>query len=214
MVIDTFSVNLIVEEVMMRAKRVLCCLWLIGCLILVTATMAESALLVFDDTDTYLLGARDVTIGDISYDVSFVGGTTRENYGDSWIFDFTTYTEATQAANALLDQVFSPDSPQDYDTNPGLINGVYPQSPGSIFIHIPYLHNSDWNISTAYLQNDVSETYDRTGPMYVYADSFSYRGNPPEIFARFTPAAVPVPSSLIILAAGVLTMAGVCRRKK
>ena len=197
-------------------KRSIYYLWLVGCLTAAMFTTAQSAVLVFDDADTYLLGVRDVIVDGDAYDVSFVGGTTRENYGGtSWAFDFTTFSDAQKAANALLDQVFSPDTAENYDIHPGLINGVYPQSAQTVFIHIPYVHNSDWNISTIYMQNDANDAYDRTGPMYTYADSFSYRGNPPEIFARFSPtaAAVPVPSSLILLAGGIMGMAGMCRRR-
>ncbi len=78
------------------------------------------------DSTGQLTGATSVIVNDVSYNVEFLDGTCVDLFDgcdDLSDFTFTTVTEATAAAQALLDSVFQ-DGPHGlFDTNPSLTNG-------------------------------------------------------------------------------------------
>jgi len=73
-----------------------------------------------------LLGADDVDVGGVLYDVDFVDGTCAALFGgcdEVGDFTFTTETAATAASNALLTQVFNDGASGNFESVPSLTNG-------------------------------------------------------------------------------------------
>jgi hypothetical protein len=84
--------------------------------------IASAAVLVVDGNGQ-LLGARDVSISGILYEVQFRDDTFTNIFGDASGLDAHSEAEARLFGQALIDQVFV-DSPSGlFDTDPELING-------------------------------------------------------------------------------------------
>ena len=86
------------------------------------AGMASAASLVVDG-DGQLLGARDVNISGILYEVQFRDDTFANIFGDASGLDARSEAEARLFGQALIDQVFVDSESGLFDTDPESING-------------------------------------------------------------------------------------------
>ena len=163
-----------------------------------------------------LTGANGVVIGSSVYDVAFEDGTCASIFGDctsSSNFNFTTFSQAASASQALLDQVFVDSGSGQFDTNPALTFGC--SDPDGCFVTMPYETFSGgfyaeeaWNTPTTDFGNvslTVTGDFDsRNYDDHVYA-FFSYVG--PYV------AGVPEPASWAMMLLGFAGIGLAMRRK-
>src|ERR1041384_1037176 len=83
--------------------------WVLIILVLGSAELYADGIQLVVDSNGYLTGARNVTVGGALYDVEFKDGSCVEQFDgcdDASDFLFPTTEEATPALQALLDDVF------------------------------------------------------------------------------------------------------------
>lgn len=167
------------------------------------ATPASAVTLILSP-DSILLGAQNVDVGGVLYDVSFVDGTCAATFGgcDQANFTFQSEADALLAATALRDQVLL-DVPQgNFDTVLELTFGCTPAASCSFFI--PYA--VDTSGPTAQLL--VGRFLNRPGNDVVGTVNIGVAGetNEEQVWARFSPAplqsAVPEPGTWAFLLLG------------
>jgi hypothetical protein len=152
-----------------------------------------------------LLGAEDVDVGGVLYDVALQDGTCAEIFtgcDEATDFVFTTQASAALAAQALLDQVFvdgPPGSGIGFDTLPDLTAGCF-NSPLNCVAWVPY-GAPGFPVMGAW--NKFGNTQDLVyGPASLSATT----GADIDVWARFTHAAssaVPEPSAFLLLGCGI-----------
>ncbi len=163
-----------------------------------------------------LLGAQNVDVNGALYDVAFQDGSCVGLFNGcdnpATDFAFSTLADATNAANALLDQVFV-DGPQGYfDSAPALTAGCggwvsscgvfipYDLAPPPLFSALE-VYNDRFLAPDGILEFKLSRTYDTTIPAN-------------RTFAVFTPAAaVPEPASALLFGVGLVGL-GMIRRRR
>ncbi len=154
-------------------------------------------------------------MGELYYDVEFLDGTIE----DLWLdvgrsFAFTTSYEANLASAALLDTVFIDSQLGLFDSNPSLTAGIG-GSMGAM-VYTPYAFDTTDIVSMSYAEN-VSEStpfVDSYGLTSLGINN-STDDRADRVLARWQPASsVPIPSALLLLASGCLSLAGISRCKK
>ncbi len=186
--------------------------------------LANSATLLYGDDGVTLVGATGVLVGSTYYDVKFVEDYAKNIYYDaganSWSFTFNTAESAESASYALLDQVFV----GEYDDDPTLTYGVdyyyfgRIHTPYNVTYHYLYPERSDLNTYVAFngLTN-VNYYY----PDQVFSNGLAYNlntvNNTSDVCAVWSltkTTAVPVPSTVLMLAIGLFGIAGLglCKR--
>jgi hypothetical protein len=178
-------------------------------------TPASAANLIINGSGQ-LTGATGVVVNGSTYDVSFVDGTCAGLFSgcdSASDFDFTTFSGAVSASQALLDQVFVDGGSGQFDTDPSLTFGC--GDPDNCYATIPYdvfnggfYANEAWNRSTTDFSN-VS----LTGLV-----NFDLTGLNDHVFARFTyvgtAGSVPEPSSWAMMLLGFGAIAIAMRRRR
>lgn len=196
----------------------------------VCCSSAYSATVTLITDGTTLMGAENVDVNGTLYDVMFVDGILSDLYnGADENSDFLFYnTDALSsvdlvkaAANALNEQVFV----GIYDTNPSLVNGVYTQysDTATAVILIPYYINapdsiatdSHWIVSSNY--NDKSQSvWGAYSADYDSSPEINAEEKDTVVFAVWTlheTSSVPVPTTVFLLGSGLISLAGVSRKK-
>ena len=166
---------------------------------------SQAALLQIDSSGL-LTGATGVIIDGESYDITFQDGSCIDLYSgcnESSDFTFTTRASATQAAQAIIDQVFI----GIYDDDPNLTFGCSKQKNGFCLANVPYLAESPyihvvsaWNRIlggspdiTHYRPMSPSDDVSRLNWNYV-------------LFSPSSPATVPEGSPVILICIGLMTL--------
>nr|WP_320015613.1 PEP-CTERM sorting domain-containing protein [uncultured Desulfobacter sp.] len=180
---------------------------------------ALSATLIVEDGQ--LMGATDVLVNGVSYDVEFLDDSADYLYNDGvdFTFTFTTETDALAASAVLLAQVFIDDELDGlFDSDPTLTNGG--GYTGYIYVYTPYEIDetvSSW-MNMAYAFNskiDHSEP-DGTGSKYDVNTSYDTAGMSGQVYAVWSlskTSSVPVPTTIVLLGSGLLSLAGLRRKK-
>jgi hypothetical protein len=166
-----------------------------------------------------LVGASNVDVGGILYDVEFVEGTCISVFGgcDSPDdFAFTDLAAVNAASQALVDQVFLDVAAGDFDTDPTTTYGCTNASIGSA--QTPYLLVDVDNVAVGIALNPAAEAGDGIGdgPTLRTADSAVGAGQF-YVFAVWTPVAAPVVPAvpglgLLVLAFLLVTGAWIGRK--
>ncbi|MBT7758043.1 MAG: hypothetical protein HN732_12005 [Rhodospirillaceae bacterium] len=149
------------------------------------------------DGDGQLLGAQNVDVGGVLYNVSFVENSCIAIFdGCDTIadFDFQTASDATEAAEALLEQVLLDSVDGLFDSEPSLVNGIT----GSFSSHlmIPFALTD--------IRAFFRSAFNSNGSDVVGNGSFSVINNtnidPTAVWVDFSLAPVGEPGAALLLA--------------
>jgi len=169
-----------------------------------------------------LMGATDVDVNGILYDVQFLSGSCIDLYSgcdESTDFPFTNPDNLNDgvllstAMQALLDQVFIDASFGNFDSNPGLTNGCG-SSVVDCFVGTPLWVGSAGGTG-------VTSAYNTTGRDYVTAGGGSLSDavlggditNSRSTYAVWTQTTVvPLPPAIWLFGSGLLGLVGLVRK--
>jgi len=183
----------------------------------VTAAQAAPTLLI--DANGELIGADDVNVGGVLYDVRFIDGTCAAVFNGcaSGNFDFATYAAADVASQALLDQVLLDGPGGNFDSFPDLTLGC----PGSPFTTpfcqvITPVGQLQPELTGAYASDALNRVPGQTD---LVSHSCCYNDLSAHAFAVWAdwtlaePAQVSEPGTLALAGVALLGMVGLRRRK-
>ncbi len=180
-----------------------CVAALVAILALVLPLTSQAATLIVDGATGELLGAEDVDVGGVLYDVDFLDGTCTALFNGcdgSDDFAFTTQVAAQAAATALQSQVFIDGPDGNFDTAPSLTNGC--EAAFACIVNTPYAASIGNNIvsTIGYVtlqtaggfqsQNDLSRDLDLSG---VATDVYASWG-----LSEIAPVPLPATGWLIL----------------
>jgi len=177
-----------------------------------------SATVILNVAGGQLTGAQNVDVGGTLYDVTFEDGTCIALFSgcnSTSDFAFTDAASATQAAQALLDQVFIdiPFSFQ-FDSDPTLTRGC--ENLFNCNLDIPYGAPTASTVNIAQAINDSNEPSDRTTTTFGFVDTdlTSFRSGTYALFTRSAPASIPEPGTWLLYLVGLALLAGFTRRRR
>ena len=176
---------------------------------------ANAVTLNIDTVTGQLLGADEVDVGGVLYDVDFVDGACValfDGCDDPSDFTFTTDVDALAAMNALQSQVFVDTLDGNFGTEPELTNGCEDLS--SCSIQTPYALSSAIQAEVALLLNLAD------GPAFSFTDTFTTLSDtttaPSIVYAQWglsETAVVPLPASGWLILSGLAGLFLVKRRR-
>ena len=149
-----------------------------------------------------LTGATGVNVEGTLYDVEFVEDSCDALFSGCTVaaFAFTTQSAASAAGQALLDQVLLDTVLGNFDTNPALTFGC---EFAECFVQTPFAVDSIGDAVTLETANAVLESDDSQGILRNWDRLEPLSDYDQDVYARWTPAAVPEPASLSLLAVGL-----------
>lgn len=205
---------------------------LVCCLSGIVFPLKASAVTLNLDSNGYLIGASEVDVKGVLYDVAFVQGSCFEVFGDCddpfSDFMFTSVEDGNAASGALLAQVFVDGPLGNFDTDldlmgfsgteatiiftPNSLNPLFPGAgPDFTSVGGSSAHNlseeADDRVSSSFLLTSSvfdSTRFDETlGGAYFWAD-----------WTLSQPAPVPVPAAFWLFGTALIGLVGFCKRQK
>jgi len=194
---------------------------LIGLLVLVCAGWVGSvnAATLLVNVDGQLDGAADIDVGGVFYNVQFVEGTCNGLFDGCTDFAFTTQSDASVAAQALLDQVFL----GIYDISPELSVGVTSSSSARFFT--PYSSTTPTyagspKIKPGFYEGAMAENWaglngpDQVIPLWIMSKDYDTTTDVTNTYAVWSPtavSAVPLPAAAWLFISAIAGLAGAKR---
>lgn len=182
-------------------------------ILLVSSTGIRAATL--DTVGGQLVGAFDVEVDGILYDVVFDDGTCPGFFGgcDSVSdFVFQDFFAASAASAALGAQVFTGGSGNPFDNDPTLTRGCGTNLFGECFVSTPYSINDIAFLASA-LINRIGDMADPVGSSSA-GFAFDSTGDPRFTWAIWSVAnPVPVPAAIWLFAAALPGLIALGRRR-
>ena len=193
---------------------------LIGLLMLVCAGSVNAATVVMSGGQ--LMGATGVNVGGMFYNVEFVEGTCNGLFAGCTDFAFTTQSDASVAAQALLDQVFL----GIYDISPELSVGV--TFSGYTRFFTPYSSTTPTyagspKIKPGFYEGAMAENRaglngsDQVIPLWIMSKDYDTTTDVTNTYAVWSPTAVspvPLPAATWLFGSALLGLIGYSRRKR
>lgn len=182
-----------------------------GAISLLASNPASAATLITDSSGQ-LTGASGVMVNSISYEVQFGGSTCSAFFSgcdEDSDFDFSDFTLAEQAAQALLDQVFV----NAFDASPNLTLGCTNTTQCLALIPVKF-NTAGTLVDGVRAWNSSAESLDSWARSSVNP-STDYGAQPNTTFARFrltsAVGAVPEPSTWMMMILGIGFVGGSMR---
>ncbi len=177
---------------------------------------SHAASIVLDDSGQ-LIGADDVLVEGVLYDVRFVEGSCIDLFGgcnDVGDYTFTTEGDALAASQALFDQVFDVNAA--FDAEPELTFGC--EQTDRCLVATAYGNaTSNANVLFAGALNwadglaaDLAYINTLGGALITTTDTSSHAHT---VYADWTPTPVPVPPAVWLFGSGLLGLVGAARRR-
>lgn len=165
-----------------------------------------------------LTGAKNVAVGSLLYDVSFVDGSVTALFSTGQ-FTFTTLSAAAEASQSLLDQVFVNDIyGHNFDSTPSKVFGCenikycVTVTPFVFYPNTPDIYNQ---VNASTVTNSSEERGDYVfGWEVSYQDESLYTRDYLLNFALWSVAAVPEPSTYFMMSLGLLGIIGLSHRSQ
>ena len=178
------------------------------------ASPATAAVSLITNGSGQLTGATGVTIGGATYDVTFADGSCASLFGgcdSASDLDFPNESDATAAAQALIDQVFTGAFDSDYTLTFGCSANA--SDFGSFCAaFVPYqIDGTHWSGEGALNTNVNDQTFGTGGDI-----NFDTTSAPQFVFALFSPSAigaVPEPSTWAMMLLGFFGIGVAVRRQ-
>ncbi len=170
-----------------------------------------------------LVGANDVSVGELFYDVQFVDNTGYNLFYNesSWNFTFQAPDEAHLASLALLDDVLIDESTAGlpFDTEPWLTYGIGDANYCDIYTPYEYDNITDESGNVAeilrmsFIHNSTNEYQDFRSycVLGIDIDTVDYANI---VYAIWTPAPVPEPSTILLMGLGLASLVVIRVRKR
>ncbi len=199
----------------MKTNKIFIALALLGSVVIGATSSETHAGVILDVSDGQLRGARNIDVRGTLYDVRFVEGTCVALFSgcdEDSDFTFQTLIEGNQAADALLNQVFTDSSEGMFDTIPELTLGC--EATTKCQLLFPYEAGTSRQYRQIRVNNGGRGT--SNGFQDLFANpSFDTSGDPDEVFVIFTRSiAIPEPSTLILFATGLAGLTLIGRRHR
>jgi hypothetical protein len=176
---------------------------ILALLIVVTGKVEATTIIV---SNGELIGAEDVLVKGILYDVAFVEGSCESLFGgcNDAYFMFHTLADAITASYALLDQVFLNGPSGAFDDTPELTYGC--ETPGYCQALTPYQFVSPFTVLLGDATNYTGNSND-----YAQSNEAGIRYNttlgPTQVYAKWSVASVPdVTGTMSLLGVSVALM--------
>lgn len=169
------------------------------------------------DSNNELIGANNVDVSGVLYDVEFIEGTVPGVFGVVPVLVATTQAEAGSFSQALLDQVFINIPLGNFDLTPSLTKGCEIFFTDSCYAYTPYSQNSATSVLAVGARNEVegSGSFDAVTQRVQYNFTTNTSSFPNQVFAKWTlaeTAPVPVPAAFWLFTAALACLVR-CKKK-
>lgn len=163
-----------------------------------------------------LHGATGVDVGGKLYDVKFVDGSCVNIFGlcdETSDFQFSSFTDARLASQALLDQVLINSTAGQFDSITNLTNGITSDIAGKVVTIWELLPNGN-GVRTVYARNDPGLGMDGVEGSTSLRILYDLQTESQWVYARWDVSVVPLPAAFPLYGAGIAVLGFIGWRRK